>query len=167
MSREPQIVELPSKKLVGMSLKMSRTDDKTAALWQAFMPRRHEVPNRSTADYISMQVFPRGPAQLRDPTASFTKWAVVEVESFERVPEGMACYTLPAGTYAVFEHKGPASDPSTFIYIFSEWLPNSGSYELDDRGHFEVLPPDYDPRDPAARETIWIPIRTRERSIDS
>jgi AraC family transcriptional regulator len=163
MHQEPQIVELASKHLVGMRREMSRIDDKTGELWGAFMPRRNEVTNRSTRDYISMQVFPGGLAQLSDPAARFTKWAVVEVADLAGVPKGMLSYTLEAGTYAVFEHIGPASDLSTFSYIFTEWLPRSSRYELDDREHFEVLPPGYDPRDPNAKEQIWIPVRLKQQ----
>jgi AraC family transcriptional regulator len=56
------------------------------------------------------------------------------------------------------EHHGPATDVSTFEYIFARWLPASG-YALDGRPHFEVLPADYRPLDPDAREEIWIPVR--------
>ena len=161
MKREPQIVELRAKTLVGISREMSRVEDNTAELWQAFMPRRDEVMNRRSADYISMQVFPLGPSQLADPSARFIKWAVVEVDAAENVPDGMSAYTLQPGTYAVFEHVGPASDLSTFSYIFTEWLPSARRYELDDREHFEVLPPQYDARDANAREEIWIPVRLK------
>lgn len=164
MNREPRIVELTSKKLIGMSLEMSRVEDRTAELWRGFMRRRQEVTNRSSQGFISMQVFPGGPSQLADPVARFTKWAVVEVDAFENIPAGMSSYTLRSGTYAVFRHVGPASDLSTFMYIFNEWLPSSGRYELDDREHFEVLPPGYDARDPNAEEEIWIPVRTRSQS---
>lgn len=109
-------------------------------------------------------MFPGGPGQLFDPAAGFAKWAVVEVDSFERVPEGMAAYTLQPGMYAVFEHNGPAGDLSTFTYVFNEWLPKSSRYELDDREHFEVLPPGYDARNPNAREEIWIPIKMKDQS---
>lgn len=163
MRQQPKIVELAQKKLVGMSREMSRLNDKTAELWRAFMGRRHEVANRSNEDYISMQLFPDGPSQLSDPAATFAKWAVVEVDSLDSVPEGMTSYTLQPGMYAVFEHNGPASDLSTFMYIFTEWLPNSRAYELDDREHFEVLPPNYDALDPNAREEIWIPIKTKSQ----
>jgi AraC family transcriptional regulator len=148
--------------LVGMSLDMSRMEDRTPELWSAFMPRLSEVNGRLTEDYISMQVFPNGPEQLSDPAASFTKWAVVEVGGFESVPEGMVTYTMPSGAYAVFEHHGPASDLSTFMYIFNEWLPCSSEYQLDDREHFEVLPRDYDASDPNAREEIWIPVMPKD-----
>jgi AraC family transcriptional regulator len=163
MRKEPQIVELSPKRLVGMSVEMSRVNDRTGELWAAFMPRRNEVPNRSSDDYISMQVYPNGPEQIKNPAGSFFKWAVVEVDGFDYVPEGMAAYTLQPGTYAVFEHNGPASDLSTVMYIFSEWLPRSDVYELDDREHFEVLPSDYDAQDPEAREHFWIPIKPTSR----
>ena len=159
MDRQPRIVELAPKLLVGMSLDMSRLDDKTGQLWGAFMRRRNEVTNRVTDEYISMQVFPKGVDQLADPAARFSKWAVVEVEDLDHVPDGMLAYTLQAGTYAVFEHNGPATDLSTFTYIFTEWLPGSSDFELDGREHFEILPPGYDARDPNAREQIWIPVK--------
>lgn len=162
MVAEPQIIEREQTKLIGMSQEMSRVNDKTAQLWRGFMQRRHEIAGRSDKNFISMQVFPAGPSQLSDPNASFAKWAVVEVESFDSVPQGMNSYVLQPGTYAVFEHNGAASDLSTFMYIFNEWLPNSSTYELDDREHFEVLPPGYDARDPNAREEIWIPVKLRE-----
>lgn len=127
------------------------------------MSRRHEVQNRSSQDFISMQVFPSGASQLSDPAATFSKWAVVEVEEFPDVPQGMASYTLQPGTYAVFEHNGPATDLTTYMYIFGEWLPSSIGYELDDREHFEVLPPDYQAQDPNAREKIFVPIKTKRR----
>ena len=161
MNRQPRIVELSPRQLVGMSLEMSRLDDKTGELWGAFMRRRDEVTNRVTNEYISMQVYRDGAAQLADPAARFSKWAVVEVEDLDCPPDGMLAYTLQAGTYAVFEHQGPATDLSTFVYIFTEWLPGSRDFELDDREHFEVLPPGYDARDPNAREQIWIPIKQR------
>jgi AraC family transcriptional regulator len=152
-------VELAPKLLVGMSLDMSRLDDRTGQLWGAFMRRRDEVTNRVTDEYISMQVYPEGVDQLADPAARFSKWAVVEVEDLDRVPDGMLAYTLQAGTYAVFEHNGPATDLSTIMYIFTEWLPGSSDFELDGREHFEILPPGYDARDPNAREQIWIPVK--------
>lgn len=160
MSQQPQIVELETKRLVGLSQTMSRSADRTGELWGRFMPRRAEIANRSGQGFISMQVFPRGPAQIADPEAEFTKWAVVEVDAFTSVPAGMSTYTLAGGQYAVFEHHGPATDISTFLYIFQQWLPAS-DYRLADREHFEQLPEGYNPRDPNAHELIWIPIEQR------
>jgi AraC family transcriptional regulator len=162
MIGEPRIIDLGQRKLVGMSQEMSRINDKTGQLWRGFMERRQEIAGRVSQNFVSMQVYPRGPRQLAEPSATFTKWAVVEVESLESIPQGMQSYVLQPGTYAVFDHHGPASDVSTFVHIFNEWLPNSRTYALDDREHFEVLPPDYDAQDPNAREEIWIPIKSKE-----
>jgi len=157
--QSPRIEQQPSQWLVGMSLEMSRTEDRTGELWGSFMPRRHEVLQRLNTDFWSMQVFPGGPEQLYDPGAQFTKWAAVAVvDNDTPIPAQMQAYELTGGLYAVFMHTGPATDSSTFEYIFSQWLPNS-SYTLDDREHFEVLPEHYRPMDPLAQEEIWIPVR--------
>jgi len=160
MGQEPRIEQLERTRLIGVSLEMSRANDQTPTLWRSFMPRRQTVLNRASQDFMSMQVYPNGPKQIADPSAKFTKWAVVQVENFETVPDGMETYTLVGGLYAVFQHNGPATDLSTVMYIFQEWLPKS-NYVLDDREHFEVLPSDYEALDPNAHEEFWIPVRPR------
>ena len=128
-------------------------------LWKRFMPRRNEVQKRTTNDYISMQVYEDSAGELFSPTAMFEKWALVEVSSADAVPDGMRRYDLSGGQYAVFLHKGPASDyPKSMQFIFGQWLPDSG-FELEQREHFEILPEGYDPMDQEAEEEIWVPIR--------
>ncbi|MGK0223114.1 MAG: AraC family transcriptional regulator [Limisphaerales bacterium] len=160
MAQEPKFVSLKQTLLVGRCLEMSRMQDRTPDLWRSFMPDRNTVSARSGDGFISMQVYPQGPDQVADPQATFTKWAVVEVENFDTATEGTQTYTLQGGEYAVFEHNGPATDMSTVLYIFQQWLPNS-EFELDDREHFERLPEDYSPMDPDAREEFWIPVKPR------
>lgn len=160
MNQEPRFEQLETTKLVGISLTMSRANDQTPHLWRSFMPRKDKISNRFGTNLMSMQVYPNGPTQVADPSAEFTKWAVVQVEDFRALPESMASYTLNGGLYAVFDHNGPATDLSTVMYIFTEWLPSS-DYILDDREHFEVLPADYQPLDPNAREEFWIPVKRK------
>lgn len=106
-----------------------------------------------------MQVYDGSDGNIFSPTKLFEKWAAVEVSSFDAIPDGMASYNLKGGKYAVFIHRGLASSaPRTMGYIFGEWLPDSG-YELDDREHFEVLPPGYNPLDDNAQEEVWIPVK--------
>ena len=144
---------------MGIRQQMSLVENLTAQLWRSFMPRRHEVKNRGTNEYISMQVYSATGGQLFSPTTVFEKWAAVEVLNHDSVPDGMESYSLRGGQYAVFVHNGPASAaPKTMQHIFGTWLPDS-AYELDDREHFEILPEGYDPLDPHAREEVWIPIR--------
>ncbi len=94
------------------------------------------------------------------PAATFTKWAVVEVSTLEEMPTGMKSIILTGGEYAVFTIKGADSTPSTFQYIFTQWLPNS-IYILDNRPHFDILGEKTQQRDPDAEEEIWIPIQLK------
>ena len=164
--KPPRIEQLNPKKLIGMHMTMSLAENKTAALWRSFMPRRNEVVGRTSTDYISMQVYGASLASPFSPTTMFEKWAVVEVESFDNIPEGMEAYSLSGGEYAVFIHEGPAHRaPQTMGYIFGKWIPES-DYEVDEREHFEVLPEGYDPLDENAREEVWIPIKSRSGTDD-
>jgi AraC family transcriptional regulator len=157
MNMEPRIEALNPKKLVGIRMEMSLSDNKTGELWQQFMPRRTEIKNRLSADYISMQKY--GENWNFSPIALFEKWATVEVSSFSEIPPNMKTYLLEGGKYAVFTHQGPASSAAkTMRTIFGEWLPKS-VYTLDNREHFEVLPEGYSPIDPEATEEIWIPVK--------
>ena len=135
---------------------MSLSDNKTPDLWRQFMPRRREVKNRVSKDFISLQNY--GENWDFSPAKRFEKWALVEVSSMTDVPDNMETYNLRGGKYAVFSHQGPAGEaPKTMRYIFGEWLPKS-KYTLDDREHFEVLPEGYNPMDSQATEEIWVPI---------
>ena len=154
---EPRIEMLDPKHLVGVRMEMSLSNNKTAELWQSFMPRRAEVKNRLTTDFISMQKY--GENWNFAPDSLFKKWATVEVSTFSEIPANMETYLLPSGKYAVFIHHGPASEAAKIMqYIFSQWLPKS-KYGLDSREHFEILPEGYSPADPEATEEIWVPIK--------
>jgi len=157
MNMEPGIKILEPKKLIGIRMEMSLADNRTAILWKQFMPRRSEIKNRATGDFISMQNY--GDNWNFSPDALFEKWAAVEVTSFEEVPPDMETYLLKGGKYAVFIHNGNASEaPETMRYIFGEWLPKS-NYVPDNREHFEILPEGYNPLDPEAEEEIWVPVK--------
>jgi AraC family transcriptional regulator len=155
-----RIETFKEKKLVGNCLKMSLSDNKTIELWRNFMPRRKEIKNRVNDDLFSIQVYDQSFDFLNfNPDALFEKWAAVEVEGFDAVPEGMEPFILKNGLYAVFLHKGAASSgPKTFRYIFGIWLPDS-IYSLDYRPHFEILGEKYKNEDPDSEEEIWIPIK--------
>lgn len=153
-------------KLVGFGKRMSLASDATAELWKALMPRRHEIANRATSDFISMRVYDErvfGTNEQFLPEAEFEKWAAVEVTDHDDVPDGLEAYVIEGGTYAIFVHEGPASTfAGTMRRIFVDWLPAS-DYELDDREHFEVVPEGWRATDDRAREEIYIPLRMRAR----
>ncbi len=155
---EVRIETLKPKTLVGMHLNMSFSANRTAQLWQGFMPRRREVCHTIGTELYSLQVYANG----LDADSLFEKWAAVEVSSTDNLPEGMESFTLPGGLYAVFHYKGhPAAFGPAFNYIFNTWMPES-DYEPDDRPHFEVLGEKYKNNDPDSEEDVWIPIRKKK-----
>jgi AraC family transcriptional regulator len=155
---QPRIKLLKKKILVGQHLKMSLTNNKTGELWRQFGPKIKAIQNRVSNDKISMQIYPADYYQNFSPNQEFEKWATVEVQSLDNIPEGMESFLLKEGLYAIFDYKGPATDTAIFQYIFRDWLPNS-NYQLDGRPHFEVLGDRYSNYDPDSEEEIWIPIQ--------
>lgn len=155
----PEIIIIPSKKLVGKRLTMSFAKNTTFRLWSSFMPHRKEITNAVGTDMFSLQIYSEGFFSNFNPEAGFEKWALVEVTDLNTIPDGMEVFILPGGKYAVFNYKGTAEDaPETYNYIFREWLPASG-YVLDNRPHFEILGEKYKYGDPDSEEEIWIPVK--------
>jgi len=159
---KPRIESLKEKRLVGHTLKMSLTDNKTGQLWSQFGPRIKTIKNRISEDKISMQIYPPLYYEAFNPNNEFEKWAMVEVSDFDHIPQGMKSFNLEKGLYAVFDYKGSSADPSIFKYIFWEWLPKS-TFQIDDRPHFEVLGEKYKNNDPNSEEEIWIPIKEKNK----
>ena len=157
----PRIETINEKKLVGKRMTMSYADYRIGELWGSFMPRRKEITNTLTNDLISLVVY--APNHFIDfkPTNQFERWATLEVENFNNVPDELETYNLSSGLYAVFNYKGMSSGAAAFFqYIYSEWVPNS-EFILDDRAHFEVLGEKYKNNDPSSEEEIWIPIKAK------
>lgn len=155
----PRFINLKAKKLVGKKLIMSLASNRMAELWKSFMPEKHKIKGPCTNDLISMVIYQTDHFKNFDLSNEFERWATLEVDEFEDIPEGFETFTLPHGLYAVFDYKGSSNDPSVFQFIYGTWLPNSG-FVLDNRPHFEVLGEKYKNNDPNSEEEIWIPIRT-------
>jgi len=158
----PAIEILTEKKLIGKRLNMSLANNKTVDLWRSFMPRRHEINNKVNNDFISMQVYdhPFDPLNFNALT-TYDKWATVEVNDFGTIPDDMKTFTLQGGLYAVFIHKGLATDGErTLRYIYETWMPDS-DYESDNRPQFEVMGEKYKNNNPESEEEIRIPIKLK------
>lgn len=162
MNPQPRIENLSIKTLVGKRLSMSMADNRTAELWRSFMPLHTGIPNKVNTDLISMQVYDASYSFVHfNPSATFTKWAAVEINNLDTIPDGMEAFTLPNGLYAVFVYKGnPIQAAPFFQYIFGVWLPSS-NYVLDNRPHFEVLGDKYKNNDDSSEEEVWIPIKLK------
>ena len=152
---------ITSKVIAGTRLNMSFAQNKTGALWQSFMPRRAEIKNLVNASFYSLEVYPSGFFNEFKPTNEFEKWAGVEVKDNADQPHGIELLTIPAGQYAVFTHRGPASaGPQTYQYIFGVWLPTS-DYIIDDRPHFALMDERYKHEQVDSEEDIYIPVKLR------
>ena len=90
----PRIETINEKKLVGKRMTMSYADYRIGELWGSFMPRRKVITNTLTNDLISLVVY--APNHFIDfkPTNQFERWATVEVENFNNVPDELETYNL-------------------------------------------------------------------------
>lgn len=157
----PKIVESAPKTLVGFSIEMSYTKNLTGQLWGKFMPRRKEIVNPVSDDKFSLQIFGEDfDWYSADADTQFVKWAAMEVSDEGQVPDGMKPLKLIGGMYAVFLHKGLASEfPATLQYILRSWMPTSG-YDPDySRPQYELLGEKYINNHPDSEEEIWFPIK--------
>ena len=161
----PRIEVLTEKKLVGKSMNMTLSQNRTPELWKSFMTDRKMIKNTITTDLYSMQIYNKAlDFKNFNPFTQFTKWASIEISDFNQIPPNFEAYLLKGGLYAVFIHKGLASDfHKTFEYIYQKWLPNS-IYEIDQREHFEILSDKYKNNDPNSEEEVWIPIKLKEKA---
>jgi AraC family transcriptional regulator len=151
--------QLKEKKLLGKSKRMSFVNNTTRELWQWFKPKCASLKNVIGSDLYSLEVYDDAQHFRNfDPSREFTKWAAVEVSAYDDALEEMDKLIVPSGLYAVFLHKGPASEgKKTYEDIFFNWLPNS-EYTLDNRPHFAVMGAKYKGDSPETEEEIWIPI---------
>jgi len=161
---KPEIAHTSAKIFIGFRMKMSLANNLTYTLWSTFMKRRKEIKNCVGTDLFSLQSYDENYFARFDPANEFEKWAAIEVDVIDSVPENMEVMQLPAGNYAVFTHIGAAETAAkTFQYIFQQWLPQS-AYDLDNRPHFEILGDKYQNGQPDSEEEIWIPIRPKPKN---
>ncbi len=157
----PTIKTLESKTLAGLSADTTLASDDPAILWQQFMPRSRELTSVVGDELYAVQVYDAGFVQGKFTAESvFRKWAAIEVQNGFVLPAGIEQLILPKGMYAVFIHKGPASNfGATASYIYGEWLPAS-NYKLEDRPHFQVMGKKYlGHTHPDSEEEVWVPVK--------
>ncbi len=154
-----RIETLTEKKLIGQQLKMSFANNKTTALWRHFMPRRKEIKNNIGSELYSIEIYSTQFFNSFNPEIEFVKWAAIEVTDFNHIPDEMETFILPTGLYAIFLHKGPASEGiKTYRYIFEKWLPNA-DFVLDNRPHVAIMGEKYNNTAPNSEEEIAIPVK--------
>ena len=141
---------------------MSMTNNRTGELWHGMMQRINEIETKIDSLKYSLKVYPIDYFSAFNAQKQYTKMALVEVQNFDNIPEGMIAFELQEGEYAVFKYIGSSHDNSIFQTIFTKWLPSS-EYQLDPRPHFEVLGEKYKNNDPNSEEEIWIPVTNKTK----
>lgn len=154
---QPEFEIIARKKLVGISREMSMANNKTFELFSAFMPKKKEIANCVGSFVYDLRVFPKDYFTAFNPAMPFKKFALVEVSDYVDLHRELEQFTLQAGKYAVFTHRGKSANFEVFEYIFTKWLPNSG-YILEDRPHFEKLIGNKNNNDSENYELIYIPV---------
>jgi len=114
----PKIETIEAKNLVGKLMRMSLADNNTSQLWQSFIPKRKGIENNLDTLLYSIQIFDDTTYFTNFiPDKEFAKWACVQVEEFDVIPANMETLILPSGLYAVFMHKGMASEWPKIISV--------------------------------------------------
>jgi len=155
---QPTIINVSEKIVVGVNSEISFAKFNVSEIWEEFSPKIKEIRNRVFPELLSITIYQPDYFENFSIEKTFEKWAGAEVESFEKLPQGLNQMIIPAGEYAVFNYKGLPSDNRIFQWIYSQWLPASG-FELDQRPHFEVLGEKYKNGSPDSEEDIYIPVK--------
>jgi AraC family transcriptional regulator len=161
----PEIKTLPHKQMIGLKIQSTASNqDSTVELWKDFMPRVQEIKNKKGPELYSVQFFdPSLDFKNFSPTSTiFEKWAAVEVNGLDDIPEKLEPFSLIEGLYAVFPYKGASYEAiGTLQYIYETWIPSS-DYSLDNqRGHLAIMGEKYKNNDPSSEEEFWIPIKKK------
>lgn len=93
-------------------------------LWGEFVARAGEIPHRLGHALVGI-IYGRPEAERSHPH-ELEYIAAAPVSSTGEIPAAMVAWTVPATTFAVFEHHGPIDRISrTVRQIYRQWLPAS------------------------------------------
>jgi AraC family transcriptional regulator len=166
--QQPTIAEKPAMTFVGLeaSFNHALSKDSTAAqvigpLWDEFCGRAEEVPHRIGNEMYGV-IYGRPEAERKHPD-ELQYIVAVQVDAAEALPPGMVSRTVPAGTYAVFLHRGPIPRiADTVREIYRVWLPQSG-YKHADMADIELYDSRFDCESDASEMEYWISILPQAR----
>jgi len=124
----PEVYEQKPLLLVGLRTLFFSVDseknnigEQLPPLWGSFISRLGEIQNRVPGVCYGVV------RQEQADSERLEYHAAIEVTAIAALPEGMSSLQVPAGTYARFEHRGPAPRiDHTVSYAYATWLPQSG-----------------------------------------
>lgn len=166
---QPQIVEKPPLTVVGLETAFihALSPDATnieviGPLWGRFIPRANEIQRR-TGEAMYGVIYAMPEAQRSHPD-ELMYLAGVAVSGVGELSDGMTSRTVPAGTFAVFIHRGPIQGiRETVSAIYRDWLPQS-SYEHSEIADVELYDHRFCVDSPDSEMEYWISVKPKAKS---
>lgn len=117
---ELKLVKRPAFVVAGMRYEGKNQNYEISKMWGEFNKRSQELVCQGDAAYGVCRMIAGAPEGVFEYLAGF------EVNPADALPDGMAKWTVPAETWAVFEHRGALDTlRSTYHRIYHELLPAS------------------------------------------
>jgi AraC family transcriptional regulator len=151
---EPEIINRPAFKIVGMKYRGNNESEEIPQLWDAFWPRHQEIAHR-VPESVTYGVVDNYDEEKQE----FDYVAGFEVDSLTDVPAGMTGIEVPAQTYAVFDCTLPTL-MDTIHHVYEGWLPSSG-YVRAPGPEFELYDERFDTAQGKLDMSICIPVQKR------
>lgn len=131
ISMKPTIVQLPALHLLGLSARFIRPVAPGAdnlevvpELYERFCPMLAKLPPMQDKYIYGAARYPEDGGKRHPDEMEYL--ASINVGPGVKVPKAMQLWSIPAGTYACFNHRGPiAKIGETINYAFGTWLPRS------------------------------------------
>ncbi|MEK6260003.1 MAG: GyrI-like domain-containing protein [Planctomycetota bacterium] len=157
------IVEKPELKVIGYEASFIHALSPEATniqvigpLWDKLTRQSAHIPNK-IGDAMFGIIYGR-PETERTHPHELQYIAAVPVSSTAEVPEGMVSWTVPAGTFAVFTHRGPIRNiAGTVSEIYRVWLPQS-DYQLTEIADVELYDHRFCPDGADSEMEYWISV---------
>lgn len=135
----PEIVNVPSKKIMGIRFEISIADNKSIEQWGIFNKQLKSMKNIPTHSnrYGFFEISNNCEIKNFTEDSLTTEFIGMEVDGTSIVPKNMLIKKFSGGKYAKFIHTGTVNTLCmTYRYIWGTWLPNSNE-QLDMRDDFE------------------------------
>jgi AraC family transcriptional regulator len=151
----PLLIDHPRLRIAGPRLRrLANPAVEIPPLWQRFAPFIGRVPRQMPGATFGL-------CMQGDGGTDYV--AGCEVADFSRVAADWSRIEIPAQRYAVFRHRGNATQlGETVQAIFGGWLPQSGCTAVpagpDRVGFFERYGPGFDPQAGRGDIELWLPI---------
>ncbi|MBC8117872.1 MAG: AraC family transcriptional regulator [Candidatus Saccharimonas sp.] len=161
--QQPRIVEKPELKVIGYEaaflhcLSPEATNFQVIGpLWDKLIRQAAHIPNKIGDEMFGI-IYGR-PETERTHPHELQYIAAVPVSSTAEVSEGMVSWTVSAGTFAVFTHRGPIRNiGETVSEIYRGWLPQS-AYQNTEIADVELYDHRFCPDGADSEMEYWISV---------